>query len=80
MKCEKCGGKVHVVETGQRQHVLVWRRRKCLECGHRFSTYEITVEEYENMKRRSGGYLRLLVESGARARELPGHDRSGITL
>ena len=80
MRCEKCGGVVYVVETGSRDHVLVWRRRKCRECGDRFSTYEISVEDYSRMKKQSNNWLRLMIESGKRSRELPGHERSGITL
>ena len=80
MECELCGGVVHVVETEARKSVLVYRRRKCRECGHRFSTYEILVEEYSLMKEESSNWLRLMIDSGKRSRELPGHEKSGITL
>lgn len=31
------------------QAVSVWRRRQCLECGTRFTTYEITKEQLERL-------------------------------
>lgn len=37
MRCEECDGKTRVVDTR-----VTYRRRKCLDCGHFFSTYEIT--------------------------------------
>ena len=39
MECPKCCGGTTVLET--RQSNGVKRRRKCLECGHRFSTVEV---------------------------------------
>lgn len=51
MKCVHCEGKVYVVETELRKHdILVYRRRGCRKCGRRFSTYEISVEDYRKMK------------------------------
>ena len=80
MKCTLCGGKVYVVETEPRKHVLVWRRRACRVCGHRFTTYEVSVEDYSLMKKQADEWNRSVVESGIHSRELPGHDRSGISL
>lgn len=40
MKCPKCGGKICVLDSRQPDKETVWRRRACLECGHRFNTEE----------------------------------------
>ncbi len=39
MECPICEGKTKVMDS--RQKGLLHRRRKCLECGERYSTYEI---------------------------------------
>lgn len=46
MECIKCGGKTKVIDsrTSELADTCWWRRRKCLECGERFSTYEILPE------------------------------------
>ena len=50
-KCEKCGsGQVDVFNTRDRgSHIF--RRRRCRDCGHKFSTREIREEEFEVMSR-----------------------------
>ena len=53
MKCPKCHGKSGVIDT--RCHAkgpmlyrgLIYRRHKCDECGHRWSTYEMTAARLE---------------------------------
>ncbi len=51
MKCVHCGGRVYVLATELRKHdILVYRRRECQKCGRRFSTYEITIDDYQHMK------------------------------
>jgi protein-arginine kinase activator protein McsA len=48
--CEKCGErKAHVVETRARVGGGVRRRKLCKLCGHKFSTIELSVLEYEAM-------------------------------
>lgn len=44
-----CGGKTEVIDSraltdGRR------RRHRCKACGERFTTYEITVEEYDRLQ------------------------------
>ena len=34
--------------SSSRSDVIMMRRRKCLDCGERFTTYEITREQYDN--------------------------------
>ena len=46
MKCPKCGGESEVLETRSTSYGRR-RREKCNFCHHRFSTVEITKEEYE---------------------------------
>ncbi len=45
MKCPKCGGKSCVVDVREVPYG-VRRRRSCEECGCRFSTVEVRIEEY----------------------------------
>ena len=47
MNCE-CGNKTEVLET-RLQHredfgPVVFRRRRCLQCGSRFNTYEVRID------------------------------------
>lgn len=52
MRCPECGSynlgckdtRESKTHPGRRA-----RRHKCQDCGHRFSTIEITLEEYENL-------------------------------
>ena len=51
MLCPICGsGNNDVVDSRTTADGIVRRRRSC-ECGIRFTTYELTGEEYEKMKR-----------------------------
>ena len=53
MECSnKCGGYTDVLETIQRGPLQTRRRRRCLTCGHRFTTIETTVEAH----RKSAGF------------------------
>lgn len=51
-KCDKCGGKLYVANTNPiSDPVLVSRQRRCSECDNRFTTYEITRDEYMRLKK-----------------------------
>ena len=51
--CPKCGDEhVQVLETSASATVIVRRRRECKQCGYRFSTVEITVDDYEALQAR----------------------------
>lgn len=51
MICPMCGSDYNkVVDSRMNSDGIVRRRRLC-ECGLRFTTYEVTGEEYEKMKR-----------------------------
>lgn len=45
MKCPKCDGKTKVTDTvpNEAEHEI-YRRRLCLECGHKFYSVEFETE------------------------------------
>lgn len=49
MTCEKCGGtNLYVVDSRPNHNGIGYkRRRECRDCGERFTTYEVTPEEYQ---------------------------------
>ena len=49
MICPKCGGLLEVLDTRYRRYRL-WRRRNCMGCGYRFSTYELIKPHRGMMK------------------------------
>ncbi|WP_418461870.1 hypothetical protein [Frisingicoccus sp.] len=40
MKCPKCNGETRIINSRLKEWNEVYRRRKCLGCGFRFSTME----------------------------------------
>lgn len=53
MMCPKCGSvNVQCVDSRQTPDNLTRRRRWCEDCCHRFSTVEITVDEYQATKKK----------------------------
>ena len=48
MTCPVCGGDTIVLDSRPRPDT-VHRRRKCLNCDHRFSTYEVDKELYDKL-------------------------------
>jgi transcriptional regulator NrdR family protein len=48
MNCPECAQKSAVIDTGKKVN-YVRRRRKCKACGHRWTTREITVEEFDRL-------------------------------
>ena len=56
MKCPKCGSlNDKVVDTRQsKDGTVIRRRRECLDCGNRFTTYERFEEEKIIVKKKSG--------------------------
>lgn len=49
MTCPECGSENIGVHDTRSQEDNIWRRRKCFECGHRFSTIEIDFDVYEKL-------------------------------
>jgi len=56
MKCPRCGSlNDRVVDTRQsKDGTVIRRRRECLDCGNRFTTYERFEEEKIIVKKKSG--------------------------
>lgn len=52
MTCPTCSGKTRVIDSDEDRAVPNTRRRRyeCWSCETRFSTYEITVAEYEKVQ------------------------------
>ena len=48
--CQKCGHKTSVLEGRDRSDDTYRRRRECLECNHRFTTIEGTVERFGSLR------------------------------
>jgi transcriptional repressor NrdR len=58
MRCPKCGTlDDKVIETSRsRDGVSIRRRRECLGCGTRYTTYEEVFHEKLRVKKRNGSY------------------------
>lgn len=56
MRCPKCGSlEDRVLETRQsKDGVVIKRRRECLKCGYRFTTYERIEEEVIKVIKKDG--------------------------
>lgn len=56
MRCPKCGSfEDKVLETRQsKDGIVIKRRRECLECGYRFTTYERIEEEIIKVIKKDG--------------------------
>lgn len=53
MDCPVCNGRSEVIDSRKRTYG-VWRRRKCLECGSRFTTQEVLSLNIEQASRKMG--------------------------
>lgn len=46
MICPNCGGETEVVDSRPRNdNTIVWRRRRCISCKHRFHTVERDITD-----------------------------------
>lgn len=50
MKCPKCNAYGLAIADSRPDGETIRRRRKCLNCGYRFTTYEISEEDYRKVK------------------------------
>lgn len=59
MKCSKCGRWNDRVTNSRLSlsGVTVKRRRECMDCGFRFTTHEVHMEQYEKLLRLTEGEL-----------------------
>lgn len=53
MMCPKCNSKSRVINS-RPSNYGIYRRRQCLECGHRFSTQEVLSLNVEEASRKMG--------------------------
>ena len=51
MNCPECGGKTTVWNISHTDRSENLRKRKCLDCGHRFNTIEFVVKNDETFKK-----------------------------
>lgn len=49
MTCPRCGGNTKINDSRHNDEESVKRRRECLACGYRFSTFEIDADLYEKI-------------------------------
>ncbi|MGL5133362.1 MAG: hypothetical protein ACRC78_12595 [Planktothrix sp.] len=51
MDCPKCNAKTSVIATRQEPKIGETRRRKCLDCDHRFTTIEVLFRNGNKLDR-----------------------------
>lgn len=49
MNCPKCGNSLASCIDARQKNDTIYRRRKCVECGYRYSTIEITIDENKRL-------------------------------
>ena len=57
MKCPKCDAETRVIDSRAARMIVITvrRRRVCMECGERFTTYEVGEDAAAVLRKRSGG-------------------------
>lgn len=50
MQCPKCGSNITSCIDSRPKENGVYRRRKCLDCGYRYSSWEIKEEELKQLR------------------------------
>lgn len=50
VECRSCGGDVKVTKTDKLDNGRIRRQKKCLSCGIKFVTWEVTAKEYSGEK------------------------------
>lgn len=59
MICPRCNGKTTVYDSARNtKENESYRKRKCLECGHKFCTIEYEVDCDENYQKNFSKYVR----------------------
>jgi transposase-like protein len=72
MKCPKCGMYLLYIIDSRPTNGHIRRRRVCLECEHRFTTYEISSGEYDALKEKEKLLYDLLARTGKISEKLKG--------
>ena len=60
MNCPKCEANKLTIYNSRYNGEYTWRRRLCENCGYKFSTAEITVELYEELKKKEADLAYML--------------------
>lgn len=50
MQCPKCANTLASCIDSRQKNDTIYRRRKCMECGFRYSTMEITLDENNRLR------------------------------
>lgn len=50
MNCPNCNSNHLIVADSRNKEFGIQRRRECLDCGVRFNTVEINMDEYKELK------------------------------
>lgn len=49
LECDKCGSDQIKVYNSRETMGIRWRGRECMDCGNRFTTYEISKEDLDKL-------------------------------
>lgn len=47
LECDKCGSEQIKIYDSRVSIGTRWRARECVDCGNRFTTYEVSSEDYK---------------------------------
>lgn len=78
MNCPRCGGVTSVINSRSAPSNTTRRRRQCDACGHRFTTYESTVNQAKLVEQRrsaSRNHRSRLTPEERQAQDKRGHMR-----
>lgn len=64
MNCPKCGNDVVSCIDSRPKSGTIYRRRKCISCGFRFSTVEIGLDDLESYKQKEAFLADMLSRAG----------------
>jgi transcriptional regulator NrdR family protein len=56
-----CNHEENTVVNSRKPGGIIRRRRKCNDCGFRWSTFEITIDHYTNMKKTITQYQKMIL-------------------
>ena len=61
MLCPKCKSEnSYVIDCRERKDGNLRRRRTCMDCEHRFTTIEVDIADYDNLKELAATFKKLL--------------------
>ena len=62
MFCPSCGNEELKVIDSRAQHDAIKRRRSCLSCGYRFTTFERIEKRYPMIRKKDGSLEKFMLE------------------